>query len=126
MSNTNETFHHHRQLLNEFVEKLPAALKEVVQEEQALELIDNLRQACEALDDNSADGWHLAQNWLFSFIGNHPQLTPVVPRELLWFLGGDCLHFLTDEEISRFQQVEDKSAEDGISWADAKRQVFHH
>ena len=121
-----DSFSFHRQMLAEFAEKLPKALEEVVKEEQQKELITNLQQACEELDNNQADGWHLGQNWLFSFIGNHPQLTPIVPRDLLWFFGGDCLHFLTDEEIDRFQQIEDRVAEESASWADIRRQVMNH
>ncbi|CAM3631214.1 PA2817 family protein [Parendozoicomonas haliclonae] len=120
------SFQFHRQQLAEFAEKLPVALAEVVQEEQKNELVANLAAACEALDQDHANGWHLAQNWFFSFIGNHPQLTPIVPRDLLWFLGGDCLHFLSDEEIDQFQKVEDKMADDNLSWSDAKRQIFNH
>ncbi|WP_281647511.1 PA2817 family protein [Parendozoicomonas sp. Alg238-R29] len=121
-----DSFSFHRAILAEFVEKLPKALAEVVQEEQQQELMENLHQACNELDTDQANGWHLGQNWLFSFIGNHPQLTPVVPRDLLWFFGGDCLHFLTDEEISRFQQIEDRVAEEGSNWADVRRQVMNH
>ena len=31
--------------------------------------------------------------------GSCPHLAPAFPRELLWFLGGDCLHLMPDEEI---------------------------
>ena len=126
LTKINDSFTFHRRMLAEFTEKLPKALEEVVQEEQRSELIANLHQACEELDANQVDGWHLGQNWLFSFIGNHPQLTPVVPRDLLWFFGGDCLHFLTDEEIDRFQLIEDRVAEEGAAWADVRRQVLNH
>ena len=36
-----------------------------------------------------------------------PQLAPVFPRELLWFLGGDCLHYMPDEELAAFQKLEE-------------------
>lgn len=35
-----------------------------------------------------------------------PGLWPHVDRRLLWFFGGDCLHFLSDEEIEAFQASE--------------------
>ncbi len=38
-----------------------------------------------------------------------PELWPHVDRRLLWFFGGDCLHFLSDEEIDAFQAAEDQS-----------------
>jgi len=37
----------------------------------------------------------------------YPDFAPTFPRELLWFLGGECLHYLTDEEISIFQQLDE-------------------
>lgn len=38
---------------------------------------------------------------------SHTDFAPTFPRELLWFLGGDCLHFMPDEEIAVYQQLED-------------------
>ncbi len=120
-------FSFNRKLLAEFARRLPEELSKLVQEEQKNELIANLEEACRELDSDPANGSYLAQNWLFSFIGNHPQLTPMVPRDLLWFLGGDCLHFLSDEELNNFQKIEDKIAENpGLSWVDARRQSLHH
>lgn len=37
-----------------------------------------------------------------------PELWPHVDRRLLWFFGGDCLHFLSDEEIEAFQAAEEQ------------------
>ncbi|MEP5765615.1 MAG: PA2817 family protein [Halieaceae bacterium] len=36
-----------------------------------------------------------------------PELAPAFPRELLWFLGGDCLHFMPDEELEMFQKLDE-------------------
>lgn len=38
-----------------------------------------------------------------------PELWPEVDRRLLWFFGGDCLHYLSDEEIATFQAAEDSA-----------------
>jgi hypothetical protein len=37
----------------------------------------------------------------------YPEFAPTFPRQLLWFLGGDCLHYMPDEEIALYQQLED-------------------
>lgn len=37
----------------------------------------------------------------------YPDFAPTLPRELLWFFGGDCLHFMPDEEIALHQQVDE-------------------
>jgi hypothetical protein len=40
-----------------------------------------------------------------------PQLAPAFPRELLWFLGGDCLHYMPDEELAVYQKLDELRAE---------------
>ncbi len=37
----------------------------------------------------------------------YPDFAPSFPRDLLWFFGGDCLHFMPDSEIAVYQQLED-------------------
>jgi hypothetical protein len=37
----------------------------------------------------------------------YPDFAPTFPRDLLWFLGGECLHFMPDEEIEQHQQLTD-------------------
>jgi hypothetical protein len=38
----------------------------------------------------------------------YPDFAPTFPRELLWFFGGECLHYMPDEEIDLFQQLDEK------------------
>lgn len=58
-------------------------------------------------DDIYEDGPRLVRK-LFS---SCPQLAPDFPRDLLWFIGGDCLHLMTDEELAKFQQLDEMRAE---------------
>ncbi len=37
-----------------------------------------------------------------------PEFAPLFPRDLLWFIGGDCLHFMPDEEMQAFQELEER------------------
>ncbi|GAB3276929.1 PA2817 family protein [Parahaliea aestuarii] len=66
-----------------------------------------LAAACQRAGEDSGhlyrDGPELV-NRLFTA---YPEFAPTVPRELLWFLGGECLHYLTDEEIAGYQQVDE-------------------
>ena len=39
-------------------------------------------------------------NTLFTHFAD---LTPLFPRDILFFLGGDCLHYMPDEEIQAYQ-----------------------
>ncbi|MEM8660077.1 MAG: PA2817 family protein [Pseudomonadota bacterium] len=49
----------------------------------------------------------------------HPEFAPTYPRELLWFFGGDCLHFMPDEEIGIYQQLEEQRLQ-----SDARGKLF--
>ena len=42
---------------------------------------------------------------------HQPEFAPTFPRSLLWFLGGDCLHVLTDQEIATFQALDEERLE---------------
>tara|TARA_R110000868_G_scaffold172814_1_gene408814 strand:+ start:81 stop:497 length:417 start_codon:yes stop_codon:yes gene_type:complete len=61
-------------------------------------------------DSNTAphDQRHLGQSLLSQIVGNYPHLMPNVPRALFWYFGGDCMHYLGDEEITHFQQLEER------------------
>ncbi len=37
-----------------------------------------------------------------------PQLAEHFPRELLWYLGGECLHFMPDEEIDQLTALDEE------------------
>ena len=47
------------------------------------------------------------QQLFCQIVASYPHLMPLVPRDLLWFFGGDCLHYMPDEEISVFQQLDE-------------------
>lgn len=49
----------------------------------------------------------LAEDLLTRMITFYPHLTPVIPRELLWAVGGSCLGFMEDSEIDAFSAQND-------------------
>jgi hypothetical protein len=54
-----------------------------------------------------------------------PQLAEVFPRDLLWYLGGDCLHFMPDHEIEGFARLDEQRRDalvrgEAFSWRDAR------
>ena len=67
------------------------------------ELVVNLRSIPEER--------HLGQDLICQVFHRYPQIAHLVPRDLLWFFGGDCLHFMPDEEIEIFQQLEERRYE---------------
>ncbi len=48
------------------------------------------------------------QQILCKIVAGYPHLMPIVPRDLLWFFGGDCLHYMPDEEIRVFQDLDEQ------------------
>ena len=73
------------------------------------------------LQESQAD-LYLGQDIICQIFQRYPQVAHLVPRDLLWFFGGDCLHYMPDEEIELFQQLEDRrfeALEQGIAfdWA---------
>ena len=53
--------------------------------------------------DLYADGPNLVSR-LFT---TYPDFAPTFPRDLLWFLGGECLHYMPDDEIAAYQKLDD-------------------
>lgn len=41
----------------------------------------------------------------------YPDFAPTFPRDLLWFMAGECLHYMPDEEIATYQQLDEMRAE---------------
>ena len=50
---------------------------------------------------------NIGQQCLCRIVSTYSHLMPIVPRDLFWFFGGDCLHYMPDDEIAKFQQLED-------------------
>lgn len=69
------------------------------------------------------------QDLLCKIVAGYPQLMHLLPRDLLWFFGGDCLHYMPDEEISLFQRLDEqrqaaKENNDPFSYENARAQRF--
>lgn len=48
------------------------------------------------------------QQLLCKLVATYHHLMPLLPRDLLWYFGGDCLHYMPDEEIAVFQQLDEQ------------------
>lgn len=49
----------------------------------------------------------IGQTILLQVVAAYQHLMVIVPRSLFWYFGGDCLHYLGDEELEKFQQLEE-------------------
>jgi hypothetical protein len=87
---------------------------ELLQRTDSLDEGDSLRELARAFEAASASASSLyadGRSLVDRLFTTYPDFSPTFPRELLWFLGGDCLHFMPDEEISLYQQLEDQRTE---------------
>lgn len=64
----------------------------------------------QSLVDPINDVYSLGPDLVATLFNTFTEFAPTFPRQLLWFFGGDCLHYLTDEEIAQFQQLEELRA----------------
>ncbi|UTW01377.1 hypothetical protein KDW99_09675 [Marinomonas rhizomae] len=75
--------------------------------EEELDFLEKWDDLMKNIQENTHDYTFDAQEVLSRFIRCYANLVPLIKRELLWFVGGECLHFLGDEEIALYQQLED-------------------
>ncbi len=73
-----------------------------------LECLDELRAL---LPIDPIKSQYLGQDMMSQVILRYPQIAHLVPRDLLWFFGGDCLHFMPDEELDLYQALEERRFE---------------
>lgn len=62
---------------------------------------------------------------VFRMLTIAPQLAEHFPRDLLWYLGGECLHFMPDEEIQQLTALDEQRRDavargDAFNWQEAR------
>lgn len=123
ITTTLEQLAHVRQILVALTET-----EQVSADEHTL-FIERFDELMQLLQDNTEDSLYLGQEIISQIFFRYPQVAHLIPRELLWFFGGDCLHFMPDEEIDLFQQLEDlqyqaESNGEAFNWLQAKQQLL--
>ena len=66
-----------------------------------------LSQAYQTLGETGADLYTRGPLLVARLFDTYPEFAPTFPRELLWFMGGDCLHYMADNEIAQHQLLEE-------------------
>lgn len=110
MANTH--LDHHIALLNHLRGILVALgeAEQVPEESHAL-FLERFDELLEQLPVDPLESQYLGQDLMCQVIQRYPQIAHLVPRDLLWFFAGDCLHFMPDEEIDLYQALEDRRFE---------------
>ena len=99
----------HLQLLKQSYEAFRAkeAFQDIELDKDAIEFLASFEKLIK-------DMVHLDPNHVFSGqklvtlqIAKYPDLTECWARDLLWYFGGDCLHYMPDDEIEKFQLIDE-------------------
>lgn len=98
---------HCHSLLKEFAETLTARTENLPQSDSLVELSSAFQELSAGQRDLYLDGPPLISR-LFT---TYPDFAPTFPRDLLWFIAGECLHYMPDEEIAAYQQLEEMRLE---------------
>ncbi len=81
---------------------------EQVPEESHTLFLERFDELLEQLPQDPLESQYLGQDLMCQVIQRYPQIAHLVPRDLLWFFGGDCLHFMPDEELDLYQELEER------------------
>jgi hypothetical protein len=81
---------------------------EQVPEESHALFLERFDELLTLLPQEPEQSLYLGQDLMCQVIHRYPQIAHLVPRDLLWFFGGDCLHFMPDEEITLFQALDER------------------
>lgn len=76
--------------------------------EEEIDFLEKWDGLTQLIQDSNHNYTFDAQDILSRFIRCYANLVPLIKRELLWFVGGECLHFLGDEEITMYQHLEER------------------
>ncbi len=93
---------HCRSLLKEFASGFRQRTEFLPPEDTLRELSGAFSELAAGERDLYAEGPALVERLFVTY----PDFTPSFPRDLLWFLGGECLHFMPDSEISLYQELD--------------------
>ncbi|MGE6825740.1 PA2817 family protein [Pseudomonas soli] len=105
----NPHLEYHLQLLHH-LRTILAALGEAEQvpEESHALFLERFDELLTLLPQDPLQSQYLGQDLICQVIQRYPQIAHLVPRDLLWFFGGDCLHFMPDEELALYQELEER------------------
>lgn len=84
---------------------------EQVPEENHALFVERFEELMSELPRDPEASLYLGQDLISQVFHRYPQIAHLVPRDLLWFFGGDCLHFMPDEEITLFQRLDERRFE---------------
>lgn len=110
---TNTYQEHHLKLIQALLnaaQQSPRLNDEALLDEADQEFINNLQKLSQNTGINE-EFIALGQSTLSRIVARYPELTPHAHRDLFWLFGGDCLHYMPDDEIQIYQRLDERRFE---------------
>jgi hypothetical protein len=92
---------------NNLIKQQPFDQSEDEYSAEADELLALFQETITLYQEHASEAFDLGQVLMTRLVRNYPQLTQLFARDLLWLFGGDCIHYLADEEIGEFQALDE-------------------
>lgn len=87
--------------------------------------IDTLTYLADEKHSHDEEFFQKGQWFIAQCVANQAHVTTLIPRDLFWYFGGDCLHFMPDEEISQFQQLDEACyASEDIDYQEERSRIW--
>lgn len=103
-------FQFHQSLLNNLYQLTDQTLEQSHRTQEDQVLVEQLEQLSKAttIDENFIA---VGQQAICRIVAAYPHIAPQTPRDLFWLFGGDCLHYMPDEEIAKYQHLDEQRFE---------------
>ena len=90
---------------NNFINREPFTSDRIAEED--VQFIEEFKSLINNFEE-SKEGTHLkGEDFLDKAFRRYPELAHLIARDLLWFFGGNNLHNMTDDELQKFQQLDE-------------------
>ncbi|EAR61831.1 PA2817 family protein [Neptuniibacter caesariensis] len=90
---------------NNFINREPFKSEELVQDD--LDFIEEFKELIEAFTESKPGVHDHGQDFIDKAFRRYPELAHLIARDLLWYFGGNNLHNMTDDEIAKFQRLDE-------------------
>ncbi len=112
---------------NNFIKNDPFTREDLTSDDA--EFIASFKTLIEDFESGTGDVRHDGEDLLVRAFRMYPDLAHLIARDLLWYFGGSCLHNMPDDEIEKFQRLDEMSFEaeengEEFDYLEARANVF--
>ncbi|WP_415903140.1 PA2817 family protein [Neptuniibacter sp. QD29_5] len=90
---------------NNFINRDPFKSETPTQDD--LDFIEEFQQLIENFESQETGVYDQGADFIDKAFRRYPELAHLIARDLLWFFGGNNLHNMTDDEIQKFQKLDE-------------------